>query len=139
MHIAVRRRRTPIIPIVPLMDILVILLIFFMLTTTFPEKRETLAIDIPQITSLPAQAQVDRRVTLEVADNGEMRLAEAPVDLRGLPAALDQLKEALPEAKLDLKADEKVSLQLILQVWEILTAKGFPIKEVPVRVEIEVR
>lgn len=136
MRIITRRRRTPAIPIIPLMDILVILLIFFMLTTTFPEKRESLAIDLPQVTNLPASEKVDRRITLEIAANGEMRLADAPIDIRGLAGSLDKMKEALPEAQLELKADDDISLQLLLQVWEILTDKGFPIKEVPVRVQV---
>lgn len=136
MRIVTRRRRIPVIPIIPLMDILVILLIFFMLTTTFPEKRESLAIDLPKVTNLPSNTQVDRRITLELSDNGEMRLADAPVDIRGLGAALDKMKEALPDSKLELKADEKISLQVLLEVWEVLNAKGFPIKEVPVRVQL---
>lgn len=137
MRIVTRRCRIPVIPIIPLMDILVILLIFFMLTTTFPEKRESLAIDLPKVTNLPASEQVDRRITLEIAANGEMRLADAPVDLRGLAGALDKMKEALPEAKLELKADDEIELQTLLRVWEILTEKGFPIREVPVRVQID--
>ncbi len=137
MRIVTRRRRTPIVPIIPLMDILVILLIFFMLTTTFPEKRESLAIDLPKVTHLPTTQPVDRRVTLEISENGEMRLADAPVDIRGLAAALDQLREALPEAKVELKADGQISLQLLLQVWEVLTSKGYPIKDVPVRVQLK--
>ncbi len=136
MHIATRRRRTPIIPIIPLMDILVILLIFFMLTTTFPEKRESLAIDLPKVTNLPASTKIDQRITLEIAQNNEMRLADAPVNLRGLAGALKKMKAALPDAKIELKADNDVSLQLLLQVWEILTEQGFPIKDVPVRVQV---
>ncbi|MCH1504189.1 MAG: hypothetical protein GWQ05_25230 [Verrucomicrobiaceae bacterium] len=136
MHIATRRRRTPIIPIIPLMDILVILLIFFMLTTTFPEKRESLAIDLPKVTNLPASTKIDQRITLEIAQNNEMRLADAPVNLRGLAGALKKMKAALPDAKIELKADDDVSLQLLLQVWEILTEQGFPIKDVPVRVQV---
>jgi biopolymer transport protein ExbD len=136
MHIATRRRRTPIIPIIPLMDILVILLIFFMLTTTFPEKRESLAIDLPKVTNLPASTKIDQRITLEIAQNNEMRLADAPVNLRGLAGALKKMKAALPDAKIELKADDDVSLQLLLQVWEILTEQGFPIKDVPVRVQL---
>ncbi len=136
MNIATRRRRTPIIPIIPLMDILVILLIFFMLTTTFPEKRESLAIDLPKVTNLPASEKVDQRITLEIAQNNEMRLADAPINLRGLAGALKKMKAALPEAKIELKADDDVSLQLLLQVWEILTEQGFPIKDVPVRVQV---
>ena len=46
------------------------------------------------------------------------------------------MKAALPEAKIELKADDDVSLQLLLQVWEILTEQGFPIKDVPVRVQV---
>ena len=137
MRIITRRRRTPVIPIVPLMDILVILLIFFILTTTFPQKRETLVIDLPKVTHLPTSVEADRRITLEIADNGEMRLADAPLDLPGLAGALDEMKDELPQAKLALKADEKISLQLLIQVWEILVEKGFPIREVPVRVQMD--
>lgn len=136
MRIRTRRRRTPIIPIIPLLDILVILLIFFMLTTTFPEKREALSIDLPKVTYLPSSPQVDRRITLEIAQNGEMRLADAPVSLRGLEGALEKMKEALPDAKLEMKADGEISLQLLLEVREILTKSGFPIKDVPVRVQV---
>jgi biopolymer transport protein ExbD len=118
------------------MDILVILLIFFMLTTTFPEKRESLAIDLPKVTNLPASTKIDQRITLEIAQNNEMRLADAPVNLRGLAGALKKMKAALPDAKIELKADDDVSLQLLLQVWEILTEQGFPIKDVPVRVQV---
>lgn len=118
------------------MDILVILLIFFMLTTTFPEKRESLAIDLPKVTNLPSSTKIDQRITLEIAQNNEMRLADAPVNLRGLAGALKKMKAALPDAKIELKADDDVSLQLLLQVWEILTEQGFPIKDVPVRVQV---
>ena len=137
MHIVTHRRRTPVIPIIPLMDILVILLIFFMLTTTFPEKRESLAIDLPKVTNLPSSAQVDQRITLEIGENNEMRLADAPLDIRGLAGALERMKESLPQAKLELKADDDVSLQLLLQVCEILASRGFPIKDVPVRVQVD--
>ena len=137
MHIVTHRRRTPVIPIIPLMDILVILLIFFMLRTTFPEKRESLAIDLPKVTNLPSSAQVDQRITLEIGENNEMRLADAPLDIRGLAGALERMKESLPQAKLELKADDDVSLQLLLQVWEILASRGFPIKDVPVRVQVD--
>jgi biopolymer transport protein ExbD len=65
-----------------------------------------------------------------------MRLADAPVNLRGLAGALKKMKAALPDAKIELKADDDVSLQLLLQVWEILTEQGFPIKDVPVRVQV---
>ena len=136
MQIATRRRRTPVIPIIPLMDILVILLIFFMLTTTFPEKRESLAIDLPKVTNLPASTTIDQRITLEIVQNNEMRLADAPVNLRGLAGALRKMKASLPEAKIELKADDDISLQLLLQIWEILTEQGFPIKDVPVRVQV---
>ena len=79
---------------------------------------------------------IDQRITLEIAQNNEMRLADAPVNLRGLAGALKKMKAALPDAKIELKADDDVSLQLLLQVWEILTEQGFPIKDVPVRVQV---
>ena len=84
MQFVTKRRAAPIVPIVPLLDILAILLIFFMLTTTFKERREILPINIPKVTHLQATATQDRHITLEVAESGEMRLADAPVDIRGL-------------------------------------------------------
>ncbi len=138
MRIETKKRRLPVIPIIPLMDILVILLIFFMLTTTFPEKREYLPIELPRVTNLPTEQSAERRVTLEIAENGEMRLADSPIDIRGLSAALRKMKEQLPNAKVEIKADVQISLELLLQVWEALLENGIPVKEVPFRVEMKV-
>ncbi len=138
MQFVTQRRAAPIVPIVPLLDILAILLIFFMLTTTFKERREVLPINIPKITHLPATSTAERRITLEVSESGEMRLADAPVDIRGLVGALESMKKQLPNAKVELKPDHRIPLQLLLEVWEALEKAGFPVKEVPVRVQIQV-
>ena len=139
MYFAIQRRTAPIVPIVPLLDILAILLIFFMLTTTFKERREVLHINIPKATHLPTTTTAEQRITLEVSESGEMRLADAPIDIRGLAGALESMKKQLPNAKVELKPDNRIPLQLLLEVWEALERTGFPVQEVPVRVQVQIQ
>lgn len=136
MHFVTPRKVQPIIPIVPLLDILAILLIFFMLTTTFKERKEYLPIEIPRVTHLRTASETEPRVALEVLPNGEMRLAEAPVNMHGLAGALRRVKESLPDAKLELRADNQIPLQTLLEIWEALTKAEYSIREVPVRVQV---
>ncbi|HUF62241.1 MAG TPA: biopolymer transporter ExbD [Verrucomicrobiales bacterium] len=131
------KRRAVIVPIIPLIDILAILLIFFILTSTFRRPREYLPIDIPTVTHLDTIAESTPRVTLAVTEQGEFFLAGAPVDERSLEASLNSLRNAQPEAKLELNADENIPLKTLIRIWEALTASGFPIREVPARIRTE--
>ena len=55
MSLRPRRRPVPTIPIVSLIDILVILLIFFIVTSTFKERRDILNISLPNAGAIGEQ------------------------------------------------------------------------------------
>ena len=135
MRIHTRKRRSPVVPIVSLIDILAILLIFFIVTTTFKEKKNLLAIDAPTTERLEATASAESRTTLTVTAEGEFFLDLAPVPEDDLESVLSGLKDSDPEAKLELRADEAVPLKTLVALWDALTAAGFPIKEVPARIQ----
>jgi biopolymer transport protein ExbD len=44
------------------------------------------------------------------------------------------MKATRPEAKLELKVDEKASFGLLIQLWDALTKAGFKVNDVPARV-----
>ena len=123
-------------PIIPLIDILAILLIFFILTSTFRERKHHIAVHLPTVTHLDTNASVDPRVTLTVRDNGDIFLADTQVTDRSLTSALLDLKEARPDAKLELKADENIPLRTLIFVWDALTQSGYSIREVPALIQM---
>jgi biopolymer transport protein ExbD len=137
MRFLERKRSTVQVPIIPMIDILAILLIFFSLTSSFRRPREYLPIDIPTVTHLDTVSETVPRVTLSATEQGEFLLAGAPIDERSLEAALRNLKETNPEARLELNADENIPLKTLIRIWEALTVTGFPIREVPARIRTQ--
>ena len=73
---------------------------------------------------------------LSVTDEGEVYLEDSPVDLETLAAVLAQFKAESPEAKIELKADEKTDLGTLVQIWDAITKSGFKIKDVPARLQV---
>jgi len=119
MKLVSERKRTPEIPIIPLMDILAILLIFFIVTTTFKEPRPALDIDLPT-----------------VKETGVITLDGVKVMPDQLAEYLQSFKNVNPDVKLELEADETVSLSQLFAIWEALTQADIEIKEVPARIKI---
>ena len=139
MEFYTKKRRTPVVPIVSLIDILAILLIFFIVTTTFKERKALLAIDLPATENLRVATTTANRATIAVDKEGEIFLDAAPVaDPAALEAVLAQLKaEAGDDARLELKADEATELGLLVQIWDAITGAGFRIKDVPARILVQ--
>ncbi|MEM9478389.1 MAG: biopolymer transporter ExbD [Verrucomicrobiota bacterium] len=137
MEFAAKRRKPPIVPIIPLLDILAILLIFFVATSTFREENPAVNITPPTSKALAAKMVEDKRVTLALTPEGEVFLGAEQVKLDDLAVHLLDFKEARPEAKLQLKADEYVPLKTMVEVWDSLTAAGFDFKNVPTRILLQ--
>jgi len=134
MNIRPRRRTTPPIPIVALVDILVIVLLFIVATTSFRKRQTHMQITVPQAkglgeTTAPKEASVaiavtkDEKIFLDGHELAEPALADA----------LKELKKAKPDAKLELNADGKISLDLTVKIWDDLKAAGYP--TIPLRVQ----
>lgn len=136
MKLVTERKRTPDIPIIPLMDILAILLIFFIVTTTFKDPRPALDIDLPTVKEIPTTNLVDARSVLAVDKTGKITLDGVEVKIEELPSYLESFKNVNPEVKLELEADQTLSLVSLFAIWEALTEAGIEIKEVPARIKI---
>ena len=130
-----KRIRKPAVPIVSLIDILAILLIFFIVTTTFKEKKILLEITVPKSAELESVPAKSARVPLGVSPEGVISLDGEIVELENLPAALENLKKTKPGAQLEVKADQVNSIGHIVTIWDALAKAGFPIKDAPLRLQ----
>ncbi|HEY2572512.1 MAG TPA: biopolymer transporter ExbD [Verrucomicrobiaceae bacterium] len=134
-----KKRQMLIIPIVPLVDILVVLLMFFIATTTFKSKTDKahhLQVSLPQSNALGTAApKKEARKTLAITKEKKIYLDNNEVGAEGLAAALKEMKTALPDAKLELQADQDTSLGLLVTVWDALKSAGWSINDVPARIQ----
>ena len=136
MNLRPRRRPVPAIPIVSLIDIMVILLIFFIATTTFRKEKTQVKITLPESKSMGEAAQVtETRKAITITKTQELFLDGNPVEPDNLAAALLQLKERDPGAKLELEADTATALGVLVKVWDALRAAGYSINDVPARIQ----
>lgn len=137
MAFYVKKRRTPVIPIVALVDILTVLLIFFVLTTTFKKENRNalLKIALPQASSLTPSLESTPRIALSVTATSEIFLDERPVALDTLAQSVRDFRTAQPDARLELKADEKAPLGTLVKVWDALAAAGLKVNsDVPTKI-----
>ena len=135
MNFYPKHARKPAVPIVSLIDILAILLIFFIVTTTFKEKKILLEITVPKSSELASAPTTTARVALGITAEGGIFLDGSEVNLENLGAALEELKKNKPGAKLELKADQVNSIGNIVSIWDTLAKAGFPVKDVPIRLQ----
>lgn len=136
MNLRPRKRTTPIIPIVALVDILVIVLLFIVATTTFKQTKTQMDINLPQSSMLGSSStEKEIRKTLAVTAEQKILLDGAEINTEYLPLALKQMKAAHPAAKLELQADQTTSLGLLVKIWDALKTAGYPINDVPARIQ----
>lgn len=129
------------VPIVPLIDILTILLIFFIVTRGVPRNppkaRPVLQIALPTVKEVPTTTTVDERAVLAVAPDGTITLDNYELaSPEFLTDALIVFREKHPGRRLELAADQGVTLSQLFLIWDALTAAGIEIKEVPARIKL---
>ncbi len=134
MNIYTKRRRRPAVPIVTLIDILAILLIFFIVTTTFKRKESLVKVNLPTSSEMNAEVADEVRTVLALGKDGGISLGERVVGEDELSAALVEFKQANPDAKLELKADEGAPLGSMVGVWDAATKAGLDIGDLPLRI-----
>ncbi len=137
MRFYVQRRSVPVVPIVSLIDILTILLLFFIVTMTFPEKKHSLTIHLPKSSGLDAAATMEARLVVAVGEDGRVAVGDTEVALPELAETLRRLLEVNPGVKLELKADEKLPLGVLVGVWDAFNEAGIAIKDVPARILLQ--
>ena len=118
-----------------MIDILIILLIFLVVNTTFKQAQSALNVSLPSSREMALGTTAgDGRLSIVVTKEEKIFLADIETPPADLPAALAQMKRTRPDAKLELKVDEKASFGLLIQLWDALTKAGFKVNEVPARV-----
>lgn len=132
-----RKHRSPSVPIVSLIDILAILLIFFIATTTFKKRESLVNVTLPQSSEMESTAESAQRVALVLTEDEQIFLGDQSLTVESLPAALRQFKLSNPEGKLELKADQKVPIGLLVKIWDAATKAEVKIDEIPLRILLE--
>lgn len=134
-----RPRRKPLtVPIIALIDIFAVLLIFFIVSMTFKKPRPILTIDLPTVQEVPTDTVVEERSVLAVAADGRVTLDQLEVPEGLLPEFLNVFQSENPGKRLELKADQAVSLKQLFAVWDALTEAGIAIKDVPARIQMPI-
>ena len=118
-----RKRRMPTVIIVSLIDIFAILLIFVIVTSTFKRPQAAVTIKLPESTTAKAlPSATAEQAELTVSAEGEITLANEPVEFAELTARIREMKEA--GRSLVLKADTKAPFGVIVRVWDALKEAG---------------
>jgi len=138
MNLRPRKRNSPVIPIVALVDILIITLLFIVATTTFRKAKPKMQmqINLPQSSGLGTTAPTKEvRKTLAITQDKKVLLDGTEVADVDLTAALKHMKANDPSARLELQADQNTPLGMLVKVWDALKTAGFPISDVPARIQ----
>ena len=125
------------IPIVPMLDIITILLIFFIVHTEFKRQVSVLKLDVPQTHHLAGSQGERDSVLLEVGADGSIAFNGRLVPAEQLVAAVRELLQQNPQARIQLAAAGEASMARFIGVLDTLTAAGLEVEEIPVRIHYE--
>jgi len=102
-HIVQRPRRTPTIDITPLMDLTFMLLIIFIITT--PAIEYSTDVTPPQMNTPRTVEDIQNKVTITLAANGEIQVDGKVVPKGEVPAILNRLPLEKPDASVLIISD----------------------------------
>ena len=116
----------------PLIDVVFLLLIFFLITTTFIKRRETIvSVNLPSGNAEEVQLDDEEKLTVFVDSEGQFTLrlrdgeSTLPVDRNGLRSELEILYETNPNIPIFLRGDRAVSYGAIMDIWLLSREVGF--------------
>ncbi len=121
IRVETRRRSTADIDIAPLVDCVFLLLIFFLLTSSFSEKRG-LKITVPR--SATAEQAEKETIEITVSDAGEVMLDGRAVSKKGLTEALKAKVEKEGKKPVFMLADRQVPLGDVTEVMDSIRASS---------------
>lgn len=119
IRIETRRRKTPDISIAPLVDCVMLLLIFFLLTSSFSEKRG-IKIDLPRSTT--AQTTEQKSIKIIVSDTGEITFSGKAMQTQELAEALKATVIDQGKRPVFMLADRLVPLEKVTEVIDCVRA-----------------
>ena len=114
-----RQRKTPNISIAPLVDCVLLLLIFFLLTSSFSERRG-LKITLPS--SATAQDTEQKVFEILVSNTGEITFSGKIIEVRDLTEALETTVAEQGKKPVFMLADRLVPLEKVTEILDSVRA-----------------
>jgi biopolymer transport protein ExbD len=104
--------------IVPMIDVIFAILTFFIISSLFLTRSESLPVNLPQAAS--AELQERTRITVSIEDSGEIALNREAIALENLQASVRDLMDNTRETVVVINADEAVSHGRVVAVMDEL-------------------
>ncbi|MEA5451741.1 biopolymer transporter ExbD [Leptolyngbya sp. CCNP1308] len=104
--------------IVPMIDVIFAILTFFIISSLFLTRSESLPVNLPQAAS--AELQERTRITVSVEESGEIALNRQATTLEDLQAGVRDLMGSTQESVIVINADEAVSHGRVIAVMDEL-------------------
>ena len=109
--------------IVPMIDVIFAILTFFIISSLFLTRSESLPVNLPKAAT--AQMQQRTKITVSVDPAGQIALNRRPTSLAALRADVQQEMAQVQESVIVINADEAVSHgQVIAVMDELRTIEG---------------
>ena len=123
MRLADTRSKRPVISLTPLIDVVFILLLFFMLSTQFTQQK-AMTLSVPTDDG-PLAPDEDSPLTLLLSIRGDVLVANGDIVKVQSLVTHEALLNAIDQNRtIRLDADDKVPLQLLVSVTDLLEGAG---------------
>jgi biopolymer transport protein ExbD len=106
------------INMVPMIDVIFAILTFFIVSTLFLTRSESLPVNLPQ--SQTSDIQQTAKITVTVEASGQLFLNQQPIQLTTLADGVRQLQRDRAESLVTINADRDVSHGVVVSVMDEL-------------------
>ena len=120
-----RRRSKPIseINVTPFVDVTLVLLIIFMVAA--PLLTVGVPVELPKTAATPLPSEDEEPLTLSIASDGQLVLQATEIARDDLIPRLRAIAAERQDDKIFLRADGRISYEVVMQVMGALNASGF--------------
>jgi len=104
--------------IIPMIDVIFAILTFFIISSLFLTRSESLPVNLPKADS--SEVQERTRITVTVEASGELALNREAIALDNLQASVRELMDSAQESVIVINADEAVEHGRVIAVMDEL-------------------
>lgn len=104
--------------IIPMIDVIFAILTFFIISSLFLTRSESLPVNLPQADS--SEVQERTRITVTVEASGDLALNREAITLENLQAGVRDLMDTTQESVIVINADEAVEHGRVVAVMDEL-------------------
>jgi biopolymer transport protein ExbD len=116
-----RKRRHSHIDIAPLVDVVFLLLLFFMLTFNMA-MDQAITIRLPK--SDTSETHAVGRIMVAISREGLVFIQDQAIEIEAIPAVIRQQPEWMPDTPVNIRADQDVSIGLLVRVIDGVRNSG---------------